>query len=177
MGRYIDEDPSEILRFAFGGDGIEEEMLEPVRFRSAQFFDTAITSQTRGIAHNLAQPVMIRMLVRRHAGGQNNCRPKSAEKACDGKRVCWAGFEAAIPVEFEKLGSGAQKLRRLFRFTGSFSRGAVRARLAARTNDKVSAAPGASRLNDNAAATKLDIIRMCAKGEYRGGSGAHGMSV
>src|ERR1051326_7384196 len=142
-----------------------------MRWRASQFRESAVTRESRGIAHELAEPPVIRMLVLHEAWREDESRTNPANDRGEFDGVRGADLEMRITVELEELDRDAENFRCLLRFNDALLRSAVRASLAMRTHDEVHCAASACLACDHAAAAELDVVGMSAESEDRGSGG------
>ena len=81
--------------------------------------------------------------------------------------VSGAKFQMGITVKFDEFNRCAQKAAAFFASAIRCFGCAMRSSFAARANDKMRFASGASFVRDDAAAAKLDVVGMRAKGQQR----------
>ncbi len=133
----------------------------------AQFLQSAIAGQPRGVAHQPAQSRVIGMLVFNDAGRQHDGRADAPDDFCQLDGVGGAHFQMRVAIEFKKFKSGAEQRGGFFGLGDALFGRAVTAGFAARADDKMCRAAGARFLRDDAATAEFDVVRMRAKSEQR----------
>ena len=96
-----------------------------------QLGEAAVAGEPGGVAHELAEPVVVGVLVLLETGRKNDAGPHAADDARQLEGVGGFHFEVSIAVELDEFNRGAEQLGGLFRLGGTLLRRAVGASLAA----------------------------------------------
>ncbi len=78
-----------------------------------------------------------------------------------------ANFQACVAIQLDKFDGRAQQRRGFFGFGGALFGRAVGSGFAARGDDQMRFASGASLARDNAAAAEFDVVRVRPKSQQR----------
>jgi len=152
-------------RFGFGRYRVEQQLVDGVGRQRAQFLKAAVPSQPRRVPHQMSEPGVVRVLVFLQTGRQYDTRTHPPQNARQFDGVSDADLKAGVPVEYQEFHGRAEESGGLFCFGDSLGGRAMRARFAARTDDKMGDAASAGFTRHHAAASELDIIGMRAKGQ------------
>ena len=136
-----------------------------MRWHTAQFLDPAVTGEPAGIAHQLSESRMVRMLIFNQARREDNARPHAPNDACQFDGVSNTNFKVRIAVQFDKFKPGTQEHGGPVRLNHPLSRRAVGSSFAARANHELRCATSVGFFRNDTATPKLDVVRVCAKGQ------------
>src|ERR1017187_5752786 len=107
---------------------------------------------------------MVRVLVFNQTWRKHDARSHAAKDASQFDGVSGADFEVGIAIEFDEFNRRAEERGGFFCLGHSWVGRAVSSGFAARANDKVRRASGASLPRNHPAAREFNVVGMCAEG-------------
>jgi len=161
----INEHQRNVTWLGFGRNRVKEKLINRVSRRSSQFLQATETSKPRGISHNSSQLGVVGVLILNQTWRKHDAWSHTAQNASQFDGVSGADFEVSITIEFNEFNRCTEKRCGFFCLGHSLLGRAVSSGFAARTNDKIRRASGASLPRNHTAATEFDVIGMRAEGQ------------
>jgi hypothetical protein len=152
-------------RFSPRTHRVKEHLADGMRRQATQFLHPTVTGHARRIAHHATKFGVIRMLIRLIGRRQNHGRRMQPNKTGQGQHPGHRFLEVRVAAHVGELDSSAQQSSRRARLRHALPRRASCGRLTLGTNHAMGRPAGLRLPRNHAAAAKLNVIRVRAKGE------------